>query len=256
MKFHILTLFPEMFQGMMQTSIIKRALGEQKASIQLIQFRDFTTDPYRRVDTPPIGGGAGLILKYQPIADALKSIPKPGRKILLTPRGKTFTQADATRLKQYESLTFICGHYEGFDERLYAQMDESISLGDFVMTGGEIAAMAILDAVIRLLPGVIESDSLNEESFTHGLLEYPQYTEPRVLGEHHVPEILYSGHHDAIRKWRLKESLRLTKLHRPDLFQQLILTKEMKSLIKELEEHTIGDWEKEAIEKGRKFTKR
>ena len=256
MKFHVLTLFPEMFQGMMQTSIIKRAIGEGKASIELIQFRDFTKDPYRRVDTPPIGGGAGLVLKYQPIADALKSISKPGRKILLTPRGKTFTQADAMRLKQCESLTFICGHYEGFDERIHADVDESISLGDFVMTGGEIAAMAILDAVIRLLPGVIEADSLSEESFTHGLLEYPQFTEPRAIGDQLVPEILYSGNHDAIRKWRLKESLRLTKLHRPDLFQTLVVTKEMKSLIKELEENRIGDWEKEAIEKGRKFTKR
>jgi tRNA (guanine37-N1)-methyltransferase len=256
MKFHVLTLFPEMFQGMMQTSIIKRAIGEGKATIQLIQFRDFTKDPYRRVDTPPIGGGAGLVLKYQPIADALKSISNPGRKILLTPRGKTFTQAQANRLKQYESLTFICGHYEGFDERIHRQVDESISLGDFVMTGGEIAAMAILDAVIRLLPGVIEADSLSEESFTHGLLEYPQFTEPRAIDDQLVPEILYSGNHDAIRKWRLKESLRLTKLHRPDLFQQLVLTKEMKSLIKELEENRLGDWEKEAIEKGRKFTKR
>ena len=256
MKFHVLTLFPEMFQGMMQTSIIKRALGEQKAAIELVQFRDFTKDPYRRVDTPPIGGGAGLVLKYQPLADALKSIAKPGRKILFTPRGKTFTQLDAVRLSKEASITLICGHYEGFDERLYDTVDEAISLGDFVMTGGEIAAMAILDAVIRLLPGVIEADSLTEESFTHGLLEYPQYTEPREIGKEVVPEILYSGNHEAIRKWRLKESLRLTKLHRPDLYKQLVLTKEMKSLIKELEEHTIGEWEKAAIEKGRKFTKR
>lgn len=256
MQFHVLTLFPEMFTGMMQTSIIKRAIGEQKASIQLIQFRDFTKDPYRRVDTPPIGGGAGLVLKYQPIADALKSIPQPGRKILLSPRGKPFTQADAVRLSSYHALTFICGHYEGFDERLYAAVDETISLGDFVMTGGEIAAMAILDAVIRLLPGVIEADSLSEESFTHGLLEYPQYTEPRSIGESRVPDILYAGNHEAIRKWRLKESLRLTKLHRPDLFQQLVLTNEMKSLVQELDENRIGDWEKSAIEKGRKFTKR
>lgn len=256
MKFHVLTLFPEMFQGMMQTSIVKRALGEEKASIQLVQFRDFTKDPYRRVDTPPIGGGAGLVLKYQPIADALKSISQPGRKILLTPRGKTFKQADAVRLSKEASITFICGHYEGFDERIYTEVDESMSLGDFVMTGGEIAAMAVLDAIIRLLPGVIEAESLNEESFTHGLLEYPQYTEPRALDNQVVPEILYSGNHEAIRKWRLKESLRLTKLHRPDLFQQLVLTKEMKSLIQELEEHRIGDWEIAAIEKGRKFTKR
>jgi tRNA (guanine37-N1)-methyltransferase len=255
MKLHVLTLFPEMFQGMITTSIIKRALGENKAEIVLIPFRDFTKDPYRRVDTPPIGGGAGLVLKHQPIHDALVSIPNPGRKILLTPRGKPFTQTDASRLSQLSSITLICGHYEGFDERIHHDVDEMISLGDFVLTGGEIAAMAILDAVIRLLPGVIDSTSLDEESFTHGLLEYPQYTEPRMIGNHHVPEILYSGNHEAIRTWRLKQSLFLTRLHRPDLFSKLTLNKTMLSLIKELDESRTGDWEIHAIEKGRKFTK-
>jgi tRNA (guanine37-N1)-methyltransferase len=255
MKLHVLTLFPEMFQGMITTSIIKRALGENKAEIVLIPFRDFTKDPYRRVDTPPIGGGAGLVLKHQPIHDALVSIPNPGRKILLTPRGKPFTQTDASRLSQLPSITLICGHYEGFDERIHHDVDEMISLGDFVLTGGEIAAMAIIDAVIRLLPGVIDSTSLDEESFTHGLLEYPQYTEPRMIGNHHVPEILYSGNHEAIRTWRLKQSLFLTRLHRPDLFSKLTLNKTMLSLIKELDESRTGDWEIHAIEKGRKFTK-
>jgi tRNA (guanine37-N1)-methyltransferase len=255
MKLHVLTLFPEMFQGMITTSIIKRALGENKAEIVLIPFRDFTKDPYRRVDTPPIGGGAGLVLKHQPIHDALVSIPNPGRKILLTPRGKPFTQTDASRLSQFPSITLICGHYEGFDERIHHDVDEMISLGDFVLTGGEIAAMAIIDSVIRLLPGVIDSTSLDEESFTHGLLEYPQYTEPRMIGNHHVPEILYSGNHEAIRTWRLKQSLFLTRLHRPDLFSKLTLNKTMLSLIKELDESRTGDWEIHAIEKGRKFTK-
>ena len=255
MKLHVLTLFPEMFQGMMTTSIIKRALGEQKAAINLIPFRQFTKDPYRRVDTPPIGGGAGLVLKYQPIHDALLSIANPGKKILLTPRGKPFTQSDALRLSQLPSLTLICGHYEGFDERIHQDVDEMISLGDFVLTGGEIAAMAILDAVIRLLPGVIEASSLEEESFTKGLLEYPQYTEPRVIGDHHVPEILYSGNHEAIRTWRLKQSLLLTRLYRPDLFAKLTLSKTMLSLLKELDESRTGDWEIQAIDKGRKFTK-
>jgi tRNA (guanine37-N1)-methyltransferase len=255
MKLHVLTLFPEMFQGMITTSIIKRALGENKAEIVLIPFRDFTKDPYRRVDTPPIGGGAGLVLKHQPIHDALVSIPNPGRKILLTPRGKPFTQTDASRLSQLSSITLICGHYEGFDERIHHDVDEMISLGDFVLTGGEIAAMAIIDSVIRLLPGVIDSTSLDEESFTHGLLEYPQYTEPRMIGNHHVPEILYSGNHEAIRTWRLKQSLFLTRLHRPDLFSKLTLNKTMLSLIKELDESRTGDWEIHAIEKGRKFIK-
>jgi len=255
MTFHVLTLFPEMFKGMMETSIIKRALGLKQANIQLIQFRDFTTDPYGRVDTPPIGGGAGLVLKYQPLHDALKSIPQPGKKILLTPRGKPFTQADAITLSQQQNLTLICGHYEGFDERLHAEVDLMISLGDFVLTGGEIAAMAIMDAVIRLQPGVIEASSLHEESFTHGLLEYPQFTEPRLIGEQAVPPILYSGNHNAIRKWRLKQSLALTRRYRPDLFAQLTLTKEMQSLLDELEAGGEPDWERDAIEKGRKFTK-
>jgi len=162
MKLHVLTLFPEMFQGMMTTSIIKRALGEQKAAINLIPFRQFTKDPYRRVDTPPIGGGAGLVLKYQPIHDALLSITNPGKKILLTPRGKPFTQADALRLSQLPSFTLICGHYEGFDERIHQDVDEMISLGDFVLTGGEIAAMAILDAVIRLLPASLKQVHLKK----------------------------------------------------------------------------------------------
>ncbi|MFZ9781849.1 MAG: tRNA (guanosine(37)-N1)-methyltransferase TrmD [Bacilli bacterium] len=255
MHIHVLTLFPEMFSGMMETSIIKRALGEQKATISLIQFRDFTKDPYRRVDTPPIGGGAGLVLKHQPIMDALQSIANPGRKILLTPRGKPFDQGTAVRLSQETNLTFICGHYEGFDERIHDEVDEMISLGDFVLTGGEIPAMAIIDAVIRLQPGVIDATSLQEESFTHGLLEYPQYTEPRDLNGRLVPEILYSGNHEAIRKWRLKQSLALTRQYRPDLFKQLTLTKEMIALIHELDSGTIGEWETQAILKGRKFTK-
>jgi tRNA (guanine37-N1)-methyltransferase len=255
MTLHVLTLFPEMFDGFLTTSIIKRALGEGKATVKLVPFRAFTKDPYRRVDTPPIGGGAGLVLKHQPIHDALISIPKPSRKILLTPRGKPFSQSDAIRLSQLPSITLICGHYEGFDERLHDDVDEMVSLGDFVMTGGEVAAMAILDAVIRLLPGVIEASSLDEESFTHGLLEYPQFTEPRDIEGKKVPEILYSGNHEAIRKWRLKQSLNLTRLYRPDLFAKLKLTKEMLGLIKELDEHRPGDWELLAIEKGKKFTK-
>jgi tRNA (guanine37-N1)-methyltransferase len=255
MNFHVLTLFPSMFTGMLESSIIKRAIGTQLANVSLIDFRRFTTDPYRRVDTPPIGGGAGLVLKYQPLHDAITSIAQPGRKILLTPRGKPYQQEDAIRLSQAKALTLVCGHYEGFDERIHQDVDEMISLGDFVMTGGEIAAMAIIDSVIRLLPGVIEASSLHEESFTQPLLEYPHFTEPREIAGMKVPEILYSGHHDAIRKWRLKQSLALTRKYRPDLFAKLTLTKEMLTLIAELDQDETGTWELEAINKGRKFTK-
>lgn len=254
MNIHVLTLFPDMFKGMLETSIIKRAIAMQHAQVHLIQFRDFTKDPYGRVDTPPIGGGAGLVLKHQPIVDALASIPQPGKKILLTPRGQPWQQAHAVALSQETNITLICGHYEGFDERIHDHVDAMVSLGDFVMTGGEIAAMAIMDSIIRLLPGVIEATSLKDESFTEGLLEYPQYTEPRQIGDKTVPAILYSGNHEAIRKWRLKQSLALTRQHRPDLFQKLILTKEMRSLIQELDQGIVGQWELDAIAKGRKFT--
>jgi tRNA (guanine37-N1)-methyltransferase len=254
MTIHVLTLFPEMFKGMMEVSIIKRALGLNQAKINLVQIRDFTKDPYGRVDTPPIGGGAGLVLKHQPIVDSLQSLTNPGKKILLSPRGKPFNQAMAQSLSKENAITLICGHYEGFDERIHAHVDDMISLGDFVMTGGEIAAMAIMDATIRLLPGVIESSSLLEESFTQGLLEYPQFTEPRTIGTAQVPAILYSGNHQAIRKWRLKQSLALTRKYRPDLFAALVLTKEMKQLVTELDAGIQGDWEIAAIEKGKKFT--
>jgi tRNA (guanine37-N1)-methyltransferase len=255
MTIHVLTLFPKMFEGMLETSIIKRAIGMKHVSVNLIDFRSYTKDPYRRVDSPPIGGGAGLILKYQPIHDALLAIPSPGKKILLTPRGKPFQQADALRLSQEPNLTFVCGHYEGFDERIHQDIDEMISVGDFILTGGEIPAMAIIDAVIRLIPGVIESTSLHEESFTQPLLEYPHYTDPREIDGMKVPDIVYSGNHEAIRKWRLKQSLAITRQHRPDLFAKLTLTQEMQALLAELDEERQGAWEVEAIRKGRKFIK-
>jgi tRNA (guanine37-N1)-methyltransferase len=255
MTFHILTLFPEMFDSVLQTSILKRALGQHLLNVDLINFRSFTKDKYRRVDTPPIGGGAGLVLKVQPIRDALASIAHPGKKILLTPRGIPFTQSLAKSLAQESDLTLVCGHYEGFDERIHEDVDMMVSLGDFILTGGELAAMTILDAVARLLPGVIDEASPQEESFEHGLLEYPQYTEPYDIEGQKVPDILYSGHHDAIRKWRLKQSLRLTKTYRPDLFSSLTLSKESHLLLQELDEATEPAWEKLAIQKGKKYIK-
>jgi tRNA (guanine37-N1)-methyltransferase len=252
MKIKILTLFPEMFTNVLSTSIIKRAIGQQLVEVELIQIRDFTLDKYRRVDSPPIGGGAGLVLKAQPIVDILNQ--SKGKKILLTPRGKMFQQATAKQLASEQELVLICGHYEGFDERIHPSVDEMISIGDFILTGGEIAALAIMDSIIRLIPGVIEESSAIEESFENDLLEYPQYTEPfNFLGQK-VPPILYSGNHEAIRKWRLKESLRLTLLHRPDLLKQKKLTKEEQALFLEIQQDRVGDWEVEAIEKGKKFT--
>ena len=257
MKITILTLFPDMFEGFKNNSIIKRAIGKEIVDIKIVNIRDFTLDKYGRVDTPPIGGGAGLIMKCQPIVDALKAnTSKDSYKIIMSPRGKTYTQEDAKRLAKINDLVLICGHYEGIDERINDYVDEMISIGDYVLTGGEIASMAIADSVIRLLDGAITDASLDEESFTDNLLEYPQYTEPREYDGKKVPDILYTGNHTAIEKYRKKESLRLTRKYRPDLFKKHTLSKQEMKLIKEIDE---GDenpkWMKDALEKGKKFMK-
>lgn len=252
MKITILTLFPEMFSGVLENSIIKRAITKGNAKVGLINIRDFTKNKYGRVDTPPIGGGAGLVMQVQPIVDALRSI-ESGYKVLLSPRGTSFNHAKARSFSQKEHVILICGHYEGVDERVNDYVDELVSIGDYVLTGGEIGAMAITDAIIRLLPDSIASDSLLEESFTNGLLEYPQYTEPFMFENKKVPLILYSGNHQAIKKWRLKQSLKITQNYRPDLFNKHHLTKKEKSL---LEEGDNPKWEDDAIKKGRKFTEK
>lgn len=257
MKITILTLFPDMFEGFKNNSIIKRAIGKEIVEIKIVNIRDFTLDKYGRVDTPPIGGGAGLIMKCQPIVDALKAnTSEDSYKIIMSPRGKTYTQEDAKRLAKMNDLVLICGHYEGIDERINDYVDEMISIGDYVLTGGEIASMAIADSVIRLLDGAITDSSLDEESFTDNLLEYPQYTEPREYDGKKVPDILYTGNHTAIEKYRKKESLRLTRKYRPDLFKKHTLSKQEMKLIKEIDE---GDenpkWMKDALEKGKKFMK-
>ena len=257
MKITILTLFPEMFDGFLTNSIIKRAIGKKVVEVKVVNIRDYTKDKYGRVDTPPIGGGAGLVMKCQPIVDALKDVStNESKKIMLSPRGKQFNQQMAVSLSKDKDLVLLCGHYEGIDERVNDYVDELVSIGDYVLTGGEIGAMAIADAVIRLLDGAITDVSLDEESFNDSLLEYPQYTEPKDFEGKKVPDILYTGNHTAIEKYRRKESLRLTKEHRPDLFKKHELTKQDKKLLQELDE---GDenpkWMKEALEKGKKFTK-
>lgn len=255
MKITILTLFPEMFNGFLENSIIKRALAKKVVEVKIVNIRDYTLDKYGRVDTPPIGGGAGLIMKCQPIVDALKAnSTASSRKILLSPKGKTYSQKDAVRLSKEEDIVIICGHYEGIDERVNNYVDELISIGDYVLTGGEIPSMAIADSIIRLLDGAITDESLSEESFDNNLLEYPQYTEPDNFDGHKVPEILYTGNHKAIEKYRRKEALRITKEKRPDLFKKIELTKEDQKLLKEIED---GDenpkWMQEALSKGKKF---
>lgn len=253
MKITILTLFPEMFDGFLTNSIIKRAIAKKVVEVNIVNIRDFTLDKYGRVDTPPIGGGAGLIMKCQPIVDALKSVSGPNtKKILLSPRGEKYSQQKAAILAKEAEIVLVCGHYEGVDERVNNYIDETISIGDYVLTGGEIGAMAIADSIIRLQDGAITDVSLNEESFNDDLLEYPQYTEPREYDGHKVPEILYTGNHTAIEKFRRKESLKLTKKYRPDLFDKHELTKQDKKL---LEEDDNPKWLTDALEKGKKFNK-
>ena len=228
MKISILTLFPEFFDGFLTNSIIKRAIAKEQVEIEIVNIRDFTLDKYGRVDSAPVGGGAGLIMKCQPVLDCLKSVRKENSHvILLSPRGATYNQARARYFAtKHEHLVIICGHYEGTDERINKYVDELVSVGDYILTGGEIGAEIISDSVIRLLDNVIAPESIVDESFENGLLEYPQYTEPFDYEGDKIPDILYSGNHGAIEKWRKKEALKLTKKHRPDLFKRYQLSKQ------------------------------
>ena len=257
MKITVLTLFPEMFTGVLENSIIKRAIAAGVVEIKLVNIRDYTTDKYGRVDSAPVGGGAGLIMKCQPIIDALKANTTADSKVfMLSPKGETYSQSYAHKIKdEIKDLVLLCGHYEGIDDRVNEYVDGFISIGDYILTGGEIGAMTIIDSVVRLLDGAIANESTEEESFEDGCLEYPQFTEPYEFNSKKIPDVLYSGNHEAIKKWRRKESLRITREKRPDLFEKLELSKQDKKLLKEIDDNTIGDWETNAIEKGKKFIK-
>ena len=222
LKIDILTLFPNMFDGVFQESILKRAIDDGKIEINLINFRDFTNDPHNKVDDTPYGGGAGMVLMAQPIFDCVKSIRKENSKvILLTPDGIPYKQKMAYDLCDEEHLILICGHYEGFDERIRSICDMEISIGDYVLTGGEVPAMVLVDSVARLIPGVINERSHLGDSFSESyLLDYPTYTKPRVFEGMEVPEVLVSGDHKRIAEYRLEESIKKTKLRRPDLLEK------------------------------------
>lgn len=235
MRISILTLFPDMFAGFLNTSIIARAIQEKKIEVECIDFRSYTKDKHNRVDDTPCGGGAGMILQCQPIIDCLKDIKTiNSRVVMLTPSGRTFTQNVAKEYSKVEHLILLCGHYEGFDYRILNYVDEELSIGDFVLTGGEIAAMAVSDAVIRLIDGVIKKESYEDESFENGLLEYPQFTRPIEYDGLFVPDVLLSGHHENIRKWRLKKSLEITYEKRPDLLRNRDFTNEEKKMLDEI----------------------
>lgn len=257
MKITILTLFPSFFEGFLTNSIIKRAIAKGVVEIECVQIRDYTKDKYGRCDTPPIGGGAGLIMKCQPIIDAIKDKKTDNSHVVLfSPRGKTYNEKTAQEYAKIDHLILLCGHYEGIDERVNPYVDELVSIGDYILTGGEVPAMAVADSVIRLLDGAINNDSLKDESFNDDLLEYPQYTEPYDYEGATVPDILYSGNHEAINKYHRKESLLLTEKYRPDLFSKIELSKQDKKLLAEAKSGITPNWEQEALEKGHKFIKK
>lgn len=244
MQIDVLTLFPRMFEGPLGESIIGKAREKDLLTINVHNFRDYSDNKHHTVDDYPYGGGAGMLLKVQPIFDNLKAIEaeNPGQKkrvILLDPAGKPFDQKLAEEFAKEEQLVFICGHYEGYDERIRELVTDEVSLGDYVLTGGELGAMVMIDATVRLLPEVLGNDtSAQTDSYSTGLLEHPQYTRPADFNGQKVPEVLLNGNHKLIEAWRLKESLRRTYTRRPDLLENFPLTKEMQKMLAEIQAET------------------
>lgn len=244
MQIDVLTLFPRMFEGPLGESIIGKAREKDLLTINVHNFRDYSDNKHHTVDDYPYGGGAGMLLKVQPIFDNLKAIEaeNPGQKkrvILLDPAGKPFDQKLAEEFAKEEQLVFICGHYEGYDERIRELVTDEVSLGDYVLTGGELGAMVMIDATVRLLPEVLGNDtSAQTDSYSTGLLEHPQYTRPADFNGQKVPEVLLNGNHKLIEAWRLKESLRRTYTRRPDMLENFPLTKEMQKMLAEIQAET------------------
>ena len=221
MKIDILTLFPSMFEGFLNESIIKRAIDNNKVIIKIHNIRDYSKDPHKKVDDYGFGGGKGMVLMPQPIFDAVDNLKtKSSKVILMTPQGRPYNQSLAYNLSKEQHLIIICGHYEGFDERIRTLADLEISIGDFVLTGGEIPSMAITDSIVRLLDGVIEKESHENDSFNNNLLDYPVYTKPQVFRGMKVPDVLLSGHHKNIANWRRDEQIKRTKQRRSDLLEK------------------------------------
>lgn len=235
MKFKVLTLFPDIINSFKQHSIIKRALESETLSIDVIDYREYTENKHSKVDDTPYGGGNGMVLMVQPIYDALKANKASKSKtILLCPTGKPFKQEDANKLALEEELIFVCGHYEGYDERIRSYVDYEYSIGDYVLTSGELSSMVMMDAIGRLVDGVIEKNSHQEDSFQNGLLEYPQYTKPQVFDNQAVPDVLLNGHHAKIDDYRLEQSILKTMKNRPDLLENKKFSSEIEEKIKQI----------------------
>lgn len=222
MKIDVLSLFPNMFDGLLNESIIKRAIDKKLVEINIINFRDYSPLNNKMVDDTIYGGGAGMLLRCEPIYECIDAIKTDkSHIIILSPEGVTYNQKQAGELTKYEHLIIICGHYEGFDERIKLLADEIISIGDYILTGGEIPAMAIIDSITRLIPGVINKESLESESFDNNMLDYPMYTKPRSYRGMDVPDVLISGDHAKIKAWREEKKLEKTKDNRPDLMEKI-----------------------------------
>ncbi len=236
MKFTVLTLFPEILTGFFESSIMAKAVERGSIDYELVNIRDFAFDRHRTCDDAPYGGGAGMIMKTEPVAGALDSVSALSKKtVFMSPSGKLFNQQLATELSAEKEIVILCGRYEGVDQRIIdTYIDTEISIGDYVLSSGETAALAVIDAVYRLVEGVINSESLEEESFSRGLLEYPHYTRPEEFRGMSVPDVLLSGHHANIERWRLKKSFEKTFRNRPDLLENAAISEDEKALLKEI----------------------
>ncbi len=235
MKITVLTLFKEQFEGFLNTSIIKRILAKDLVDVKIVDIRDYSIDKHRHVDDTPYGGGAGMLIRVDVLANAIMDNKSANTHVLLTsPKAKPYTQKDAKRLLQYDDLMIVCGHYEGVDHRINDYIDENISIGDYILTGGELASMVVMDSIMRLIEEGISADSLKEESFDNSLLEYPQYTRPFDYKGKRVPFVLTNGNHEEIRKYNLKEAIRETYKYRKDLLEKKCFTDEEKRMYDEV----------------------
>ena len=240
MRFHVMTLFPDMVSGGLRTSFTGRAIENHIFELNIVNIRDYSRDKHKHVDDYPYGGGAGMVMQPGPVYDCyqdiVKDMDKKPRVIYMTPQGKVFSQAIAEELSKEEELIFLCGHYEGIDERVLEEIvTDELSIGDYVLTGGELPAMVMIDSISRLIPGVLNNDDSAEyESFQDGLLEYPQYTRPETFMDKKVPSVLLSGHHGNIEKWRREQSLKRTLIRRPELLEKAELSKDDKKTLEKL----------------------
>lgn len=246
MKIDVLSLFPDMVQNGLSQSIIGKAIDRELVDLEVTDFRDFSVNKHHSVDDTPYGGGAGMLLRPQPIFEAMDQVnaknPGPKRVILLDPAGVTFNQKVAEEFAQEDHLVFICGHYEGYDERIRSLVTDEVSLGDFVLTGGELGAMVMIDAIARLIPGVLgNQQSAITDSFSTGLLEHPQYTRPPEYRGMQVPAVLMNGNHKLINEWREKMSLKRTFERRPDLLEKLTLTKDQRNWLREIQQEATAE---------------